>query len=511
MASSTSKALKTYRMRRDARKTPEPFGSGASSPGLYVVQHHAASHLHFDLRLEMGGTLKSWAVPKEPSLNPSVKRAAFQVEDHPVEYGGFEGHIPKGNYGAGSVIVWDRGMWIPDGDPAAALEAGKLTFELKGQKLRGRWALIRMKRNPKEWLLFKRKDRFADADGEPAPESVLSGLTVEELAQGVDKRQALRQRVEALGAPRTTLPASALAPMLCETTSTPFSDSKWVFEFKYDGYRLMSRRHEDGVKLFFRSGAQVTESFPELVEALARLPFEEWVIDGEVVVLDDTGHASFELMQKRSSLHLPATYFVFDLLAVEGFDLRRLSLLERKKLLEEVVGSQPPILYSPHIEEYGRALWEQVEAQSLEGMVAKRADSGYRSGRSSWWLKVPRQQRGDFVVVGFTKPERTREGFGALLLATYDGVDFVLAGRVGTGFDDEALARVRTLLQADVVSEKTAIGDVPAGKRPTWVKPRQVVEVRFKNWTSDGRLRQPVFVRFRPDKSPRQCLSRRQP
>lgn len=505
MASSTSKTLGAYRARRDARKTPEPFGSGASSPGLYVFQHHQASHLHYDLRLEVDGTLKSWAVPKGPSLDPSVKRAAFLVEDHPIEYGGFEGHIPEGNYGAGSVIVWDRGVWMPDGDPKAGLEAGKLTFELKGEKLRGSWTLVRMKRNPKEWLLIKHRDRFASAEKKLAPRSVLSGLTVEELSEGVDKQDVLRERIEALGAPRASLPASALSPMLCETRRTPFSDPKWVFEFKYDGYRLLSRRSESGVKLFFRSGSEVTETFPELVEALARLPFDEWVIDGEVVVLDDAGHTRFELLQKRASLLLPATYFAFDLLAAEGFDLRSLPLLERKKLLKEVVGSEAPVLYSPHIAEHGQALWERVEAQSLEGMVAKRADSKYRSGRSPAWVKVPRQRRSDFAIVGFTEPEHSRKGFGALLLATWNGTDFILAGSVGTGFDDESLVRIRALLQPDAAPKKTAKGKVSSGKTPTWVTPRLVVEVRFKNRTNGGRLRQPAFVRFRPDKSPEQC------
>lgn len=517
MASSSSTSLRTYRQKRNARQTPEPFGHGASSPGLYVFQKHAASHLHFDLRLEVDGTLKSWAVPKGPSLDPSVKRAAFRVEDHPIEYGGFEGHIPEGNYGAGSVIVWDRGVWLPDGDPATALEAGKLTFELRGEKLQGRWALVRMKRNPKEWLLIKHKDRWAGADRELEPQSVLSGLTVEEVCEGVDKREALRERIEALGAPRGRLPTSALSPMLCETRRLPFSDSKWVFEFKYDGYRLLSRRNDGGVKLFFRSGAEVTDVFPDLVASLGGLPFEDWVIDGEVVVLDDAGQASFELLQKRAqkrrlrdvesaSLSLPATYFAFDLLAAEGFDLRALPLLERKRLLKEVVSPVGPVLYSPHIAEHGQALWAQVEAQSLEGMVAKRADSKYRSGRSPAWVKVPRQLRGDFAVVGFTEPEQSREGLGALLVATYDGKDFILAGRVGTGFDDEALTRIRALLQSDVVAKKTARGSVASGRKPLWVTPKQVVEVRFKNWTSDGRLRQPAFVRFRPDKSPDACV-----
>lgn len=508
--------LETYRARRTAGHTPEPFGGSASAPGLYVIQQHAASRMHFDLRLELDGTLKSWAVPKGPSLDPSVKRAAILVEDHPIEYGGFEGHIPEGNYGAGAVIVWDRGRWLPEGDARAGLEAGKLVFELQGYKLRGRWALVRTRRDDRQWLLIKHRDAFANGDA-PAPESVLSGLTVEELRDHLEPARALRASLQRDGVPQRRVDPTKLSPMLCQPRDEPFSDPRWVFELKYDGYRLFATRDEGQVRLFLRRGSQATSVFPDVVAALSKLPYDGLVLDGEVVVLDDTGHASFQLLQQRAqlrrgmdidraSLRLPATYFAFDLLAAEGFDLRDLPLVERKRILRKVLPPAGPIAYADHLEEHGEALWQEVVRRHLEGMVAKRADAKYRGGRSPSWVKISLGHRADFAVVGFTAPEGARHALGALLLGTHHHGRLVLAGAVGTGFSDDELVRTLELLAPDVVKRKPVEGELARAAHATWVKPRHVVEVRFKEWTSDGRIRQPVFVRWRPDKQPAECV-----
>lgn len=509
-------ALDKYRAKRTAGRTPEPFGGQASAPGLFVVQQHAASHLHYDLRLELDGTLKSWAVPKGPSLDPTVKRAAILVEDHPVEYGGFEGHIPEGNYGAGAVIVWDRGRWLPEGDARAGLEEGKLVFELQGYKLKGQWALVRTKRDDRQWLLIKHRDHFATGQT-PGPESVLSGLTVEALSEHLEPARALRASLKRDGVPHRKVDPTTLSPMLCQPRDAPFSDPRWVFELKYDGYRLFATRVDGEVRLFLRRGSQATNVFPDLVAALTKLPYDGLVLDGEVVVLDDTGHASFQLLQQRAqlrrsleidraSLRLPATYVAFDLLAVEGFDLRDLPLVERKRVLRTVLPPAGPIAYADHIEEHGEALWDEVVRRHLEGMVAKRADARYRSGRSSAWLKIALGRRADFVVVGFTAPEGSRQALGSLLLGVHHHGRLMLAGAVGTGFSDDDLHRTLELLEPDVVKRKPVEGDWPRGGRVTWVKPRHVVEVHFKEWTNDGRIRQPVFVRWRPDKLPEECV-----
>lgn len=508
-------ALRKYREKRSADRTPEPFGQGEGAPGLFVFHQHAASHLHFDLRLELDGTLMSWAVPKGPSLDPKEKRFAVRVEDHPVEYGAFEGLIPKGNYGAGAVILWDRGQWIPKGDPHVGLEKGDLKFELRGYKLKGEWVLVRTQRNPKEWLLIKHRDEWADPDGKKPPpqQSVLSGLTVEQLRDHVDRADEVRKRLESLGAPKKKV--TDAKPMLCQPIEEPFSDPGWVYELKYDGYRLFASRDSKGVHLKFRRGDDATGVFPDVAAGLEKLPFNDALIDGEVVVLDGEGRPDFGLLQQRAQLRkasevrhtmvrLPATLMAFDLLGLEGYDLRSLQLIERKKLLREILPPAGPVAYSDHIERHGDALFQEVSKRGLEGLVAKKADSVYRAGRSANWKKLALGRRAELAVVGWTVPEGARSGFGALHLATHVDGTLTYAGKVGTGFSESDITKILEVLKP-LERDTPAFEGTPIGRDSHFVEPKMVVEVRYKEWTADGSLRHPVFLRVRVDKTPADC------
>lgn len=526
-----TRALEAYRRKRSAGATPEPFGrEGAERPGLFVVQLHAARNLHYDLRLEMGGVLRSWAVPKGPSLDPKEKRLAVLTEDHPVEYADFEGVIPEGNYGAGAMIVWDRGQWLPHLDPEEGMETGKQLFELRGYKLRGLWTLVKTRRGPKEWLLIKKPDEWAGGEdaSELGGESVLSGLTVEEIREGSGKAAEIRRELERLGAPRRRVDPARLRPMLAESRRRPFSREGWIFELKYDGYRVIAGRGEEGeggrrpgglpgrARLFSRSGREITRSFPELARALAALPFESLVLDGEVVVLDEEAHPSFQRLQKRAQLtrpadveratvQHPATLYAFDLPGFEGYDLRRLPLSERKRLLRRVLPAAGPLRYTDHLEERGEALYQAVVEKGVEGIMAKKADAPYRSGRSPAWLKIRAQRSADFVVVGYTRPRGSRGSFGALHLAAFDGGRLRYAGRVGTGFTGRQLAEIRGLLQPLERPEPAFSGKVPRGAGHVWVEPELVVEVRYLELTGSGQLRHPAFLRIREDKRPGEC------
>lgn len=510
--------LDAYRAKRRPETTPEPF-AGTAGPGLFVVHKHAARRLHWDLRLETSGVLRSWAVPHGPSPDPAEKRFAAEVEDHPAGYADFEGVIPAGNYGAGAMIVWDRGRWVPLEDPVGGYEKGKLLFELHGYKLRGVWSLVRMKGKPREWLLIK----HADAHARPVPagfpeESVLSGLTVEELREGPRRAADLRAALAAAGAPRRRVDLARLSPMLAEAADAPFSASGWLFEPKCDGYRLLAGREGGAATLRTRGGLDVTATFPEVAAAVRALPVEGLLLDGELVVLDAEGRPSFPRLQgraqlkrssdvARASLSRPASYWVFDLLAAEGNDARGLPLAVRKELLRGILPRAGPVRYLDHVEESGEALFEEVVRRGLEGVVAKRADSPYRAGRSPAWKKVRRERTGDFAVVGTTAPRGTRAGLGALHLAAFGGTrELVYAGSVGSGFTLRQLEAVARDLSRDRRATPACAGPVPREEGTTWVEPRRVAEVRFKERTPDGLLRHPVFVRFRDDKSPADCV-----
>ncbi len=509
--------LSAYRAKRSADQTPEPFAAGSSGGGhLFVVQQHAARRTHYDFRLEMDGVLVSWAVPKGPSPNPADKRLAVHTEDHPVEYGDFEGIIPAGNYGAGAVILWDRGVWIPLEDPTEGLEKGKLLFELRGYKLRGRWTLVRTKQ---DWLFIKERDAYVSEEStESYPaDSVFSGLTVEQLRDGIDSSEDVEQRLAELNAPRSDVTPSRTKVMLAETARDAFSKPGWLFELKYDGYRLIAGREDGEAVLRSRAGNDLTATFPDIAKAVNRLPYDDFVLDGEVVVHDDRGLPSFQRLQKRGRLsrrleiqraaaELPATLYAFDLLGFAGYDVRPVPLETRKALLQEILPTVGPLRYSEHIAEQGEAMFGQVQQMRLEGIVAKKADSPYRAGRSADWVKIRADRTDDFVVVGFTDRKGTSGGFGALIVAQYSGEELIYTGRVGTGFSGAQLDEIRAQLDERLRDEPLCSGPVPTGKGHHWVEPELVCEIRFRELTDDGLLRHPAFLRFRADKPPEECV-----
>jgi bifunctional non-homologous end joining protein LigD len=524
--------LEKYRAKRTASRTPEPFASSGKpgergGPGLFVVHKHAATRLHYDFRLELDGVLESWAVPKGPSFDPEEKRYAVHVEPHPIDYAAFEGVIPEGNYGAGAVIVWDRGLWVPLEDPIAGLERGKLLFELKGYKLRGVWTLFRTKRPREkeptnEWLMMKKPDGFADPDGErlPSEVSVLSGLSIEEMRDGPQRARKLGEELARLGAPRREVTLRELAPMLCMGRERPFSDPDWVFELKYDGYRLMASGNQGVAALRYRSGIDSTALFPEVVAAVSALPYQSFVIDGEAVVFDDDGRTNFNRLQHRSmlgragdirraSIEHPVTMVVFDVLAFEGYDVRGLPLVERKRLLRELLPAAGPLKYSDHIAERGEEFYQQVQAMRLEGIVGKRVDSPYRPIRSEDWIKVRVEHTDDFAVVGYSAPKGARVGLGALHLACRVGERWRYAGKVGSGFSERQLDQLRAELDAlprwEPQLYNEGDSEVPRGADNTWVTPQLVAEVRYLDWPEGLLLRQPAFLRLREDKHPLEC------
>ncbi len=548
-----SDPLSAYRAKRSADRTPEPAGvlAPVGSGGLFVVHKHAARRLHWDLRLEMDGVLRSWAVPRGPSFDQKDKRLAVHVEDHPIEYANFEGMIPEGNYGAGAVVVWDRGEWVPIEDPKEGLRKGKLLFDLKGYKLKGRWTLVKIQKGEKEWLLIKEKDSYLRKEngGDIPQESVLSGLTVEDLRAGHTPATLIRAELEKLKAPRRPLDVAKVEPQLTEPRDTAFTKEGWIFELKMDGYRIISGKTADRPRLMSRNGVDYTGTFPEVARAVQALPVSNAVIDGEVVVLDRDGKPSFSLLQQRARLsrpmdiaraavELPSSYFLFDLLGFEDFDLRTLPLLERKRLLKKLLPPVGALRYLDHFETQGEQLMEQVTQRGLEGIIGKKADSPYRAGRGPTWVKIKAEKTGDFAIVGFTAPKGGRGGFGALHLADWVNGRLVYAGRAGSGFSDKMLKDLLprleeksrdtppcdgpigeglpTDLPIETATRKKAtkakagkksgsagtewIAALPDMRGTTWIEPEMVAEVKFTEWTPEGVLRHPVFVRFRDDK-----------
>ncbi len=517
--------LKQYREKRNSGATPEPFGqrsslesqSTSNSAGLFVVQQHRASHLHFDLRLEMDGVLKSWAVPKGPSANPADKRFAAHVEDHPIEYADFEGRIPDGNYGAGHVIIWDKGTWRALNDIDDGWRTGKLLFELAGHKLRGRWTLVRMKQRTKqtepgnEWLLIKERDDWTrPADFEFANDSIMSGLTVDELANRGAPAKRLMRAVRRYKLPTARASDNPPKPMLA-SPGEAFDRAGWLFEFKYDGYRLLGRKSDSGVELISRNGRSLTHLFPETARALGSLPYPRLLIDGEIVVNDATGRPSFSALQQRAALrdqveiaragrYTPATYYVFDLLEAGGYDLRGLALKHRKRLLQSLLPSTGPTRYSEHVAGKGRSTYRTARQLGIEGIVGKRADSAYREGRSQDWIKVRARKSDDFVVAGWTPAKGNPADLGALLLAEYRADTLCYVGRVGSGLGGALRSELLGLLR-DLPDAPPLLDSNPG----QWVQPALVCEVAFTEYTREGHLRQPVFLRVRDDKEPTQC------
>jgi bifunctional non-homologous end joining protein LigD len=495
---------------------------------MFVIHQHDATRMHWDLRLEIDGVLCSWAVPKEPSMDPEDKRLAVKVENHPLDYVHFEAVIPDGNYGAGPMIAWDRGLFRPLVDPAQGLLDGEIKFELYGYKLRGAFTLVhtgkgkrgrQSGRGSDHWLLIKKRDdhaeQFLAANQALSAASVLSGLTIDELAAHAPGHQRVMEEIESLKCPKRTVAPDSIEPMLCHTADAPFSSDDWVFELKYDGFRMLAFGGAGQAMLRYRSGQDPTERFPELTSALRALHLPGLVLDGEVVMLDAEGKPDFTKLSVRAQVHkaseiqraalaTPVTYVVFDLLAAGGHDLRALPLLVRKSLLQRLLPAIGPLRFADHVPSQGEALLAQVVARGLEGVVAKKASSPYRSTRSKDWLKFKRDPEADFAVCGYTPPKHSRPGLGALHLCVRHEDRWVWAGKVGSGFDEKQLIALKAELDAKPTWKPTFPRPEGSGDA-RWIEPELVVQVRYREWPEASSLRFPVFERLRRDKPPHEC------
>ena len=609
-------ALEEYQRKRRFEDTPEPPPKVETKSGhRFVVQKHDATRLHYDFRLEMEGVLKSWAVPKGPSLDPADKRLAMQVEDHPVSYFDFEGNIPEGNYGAGSVMVWDVGTWQPlspvpvegkyvpgtEAEAAAMLAKGDLKFRLNGKRLKGDFALIKMKgRRPgskgNEWLMIKKHDDHVveGYDAGDIDESVLSHRSMAEIAgdarskEWTSSRPATRGKLKAAWladavarvekkkkeeagktakkkAPTTEAAEnhrpksdgskangseakkkssltsvssvvkapdsspvkrpmpSTIHPMLAESIDKPFDGSDWLFEIKWDGYRAVTFIENGKARLFSRNQNDLTPRYPELRDLPQFINAKTAILDGEVVALDEQGRASFTLMQQRTGFRpggkraaqkadVPVLYYVFDLLYLDGYDWRRMPLLERKRKLKSIVKAGDSLRYSDHYEKNGKALFNMAKEKGLEGILAKRRDSFYEERRSREWLKIKIRHTIECVVGGYTEPEGSRTHFGSLVLGLYDAKGRLIhVGQAGSGFDHKSLAGIWKIIQPLETKKNPFFGEVEALRKTLWLKPELVAEIEFAEWTggrnqgSGPKLRAPVFLGLRDDRDPKEC------
>jgi bifunctional non-homologous end joining protein LigD len=554
--------LAEYKRKRNFAVTAEPSGAKKPRPkrvagaSRFVIQKHDASRLHYDFRLEMDGVLKSWAVPKGLPWKRGEKHLAVEVEDHPIDYEDFEGVIAEGNYGGGTVMVWDRGHYYVHGEkPLEALAEGRIHLVLEGKKLKGDWALIRTRsdRGKNQWLLLK-----SDADIKPISkkrddESAKTGRTMKQIAKdrdaewqsnrvhGLSGPESLRARVRkavARGhkkkAPRAakirhearalpdSLPAAKprfIEPMKPKLLETPPAQGGWIYELKFDGIRALALKHGAKVKLISRSGNDLTKRFDEVATALELLPCEECVIDGEVVALDEEGRSSFQLLQAREmeGREPPLCYYVFDLLQLDGKNLSRLPLTSRKEVLRQLCArAGDPIRYSGELGDDAGVLLDEVKRRGLEGIIGKRADSVYEPGRRSGaWIKLKGANQQEFVIGGYTPPAGSRQHFGAILVGYYEKKKLLFAGKAGSGFDDKLLAILHRKFQAEARTD-CPFADLPSKqggqwmqgitpgimRKIHWVNPVFVCQVRFSEWTRDGKLRQPVFLGLREDKNP---------
>jgi bifunctional non-homologous end joining protein LigD len=526
--------LEPYRAKRNFRKSPEPRGGKPSSTGRsFVVQKHAASQLHYDFRLELDGVLKSWAVPKGPSLDPADRRLAVHVEDHPVEYGGFEGVIPEGEYGGGTVMLWDRGEWVPQDNARTAYKQGRLKFHLKGSKLRGGWHLVRIAGKPGErrenWLLIKENDaeaRPGDQDGflAEAEWSVATGRSLAEIAGERDRvwssahgevtpegpagraPSAAPDPSRLPGARKARLAAQPPRPVLATLVAEAPASEDWLHEIKFDGYRLLARVARSGVRLHTRNAQDWTDRFPAIGEALRELTVTAALIDGEVVALRPDGTTSFQDLQRGVGAGAELVFIAFDLLHLDGYDLRGASLLERKRMLQVVVPpGSGPVRYSEHVIGQGPSFFQNACRLGLEGIISKRVASPYGSGRGRDWLKVKCLRRESFVIGGFTEPQGSRQGFGALLVGSWtDAGTLTYRGKVGTGFNAALLRALRRRLDGLRQDRPPFLPPPPRADRrgAIWVRPLLVAEVAFTEITRDGVLRHPSFQGLREDLEP---------
>jgi bifunctional non-homologous end joining protein LigD len=496
-------ALNTYNKKRNFKDSPEPKGAlKKTKQSRFVVQRHDASHLHYDFRLELDGVLKSWAVPKGPSMNPKDKRLAVQVEDHPVSYIHFEGTIPEGNYGAGTVEVWDKGSYevvdkkgnkLNDRDALKSLEKGELKFELKGKKLKGGFVLVQLKDGKgKNWLLIKHREvRPAES---PKRETRRGAIHSAESP----KRETLRQLSHLKISDKKY--KEFIKPMFASSTDKPFENEEWLFELKLDGYRAIA---EVGKKfrLYSRNGLSFEEKYPPVVQALKKFK-KKAVLDGEIVLLNDNKPDFQKLQHYDGNREYPLVYYAFDILSLEGKDLTQLPLIERKKILKKYLGKNKIVRYSDHVEDEGTAFFEQVKAQKIEGVVAKKKESRYHEGaRSKEWLKIKHQNTQEAVIAGYTSPRGGRKHFGALILGEYQDGELKYIGHTGTGFNEQALKDLWEEMQPLVAKTSPFDEKVKVNQPVTWTKPKLVCEISYTEITNDNMRRHPVFLRLRPDKN----------
>jgi bifunctional non-homologous end joining protein LigD len=519
-------SLKEYERKRSFDKTPEPKPATppVSRGNYFCVQRHDATRLHYDFRLEVDGTLKSWAVPKGPSLEPLSKALAVHVEDHPVDYGSFEGNIPKGEYGGGSVMLWDRGTYELLGDTTAIaqIERGDLKFRLHGEKLRGEFALVLMRGRGKgnEWLLIKKKDTEARSGWniEDYARSVLTGRSQQEIAENLPaatSQESGPSRLDALkGVVKSPMP-HAVAPMLATLAKKPPPGDHWLYEVKWDGVRALCFVEDNQLSIYTRSQKRCEQQYPELSVLPRFLKASTAVLDAEIAVVDDKGKSSFNLIQPRISVgdpntiaHLarstPVTLFLFDLLYLDGYDLRGVAIEDRKRLLAEIATPTERIRLSDHFTIGGDAMLEAARQLGLEGILAKRKGSRYEGRRSPDWVKVKVESTSDFVIGGFTHGER--DYFSSLVLGCYEHGKLLHAGQVGTGFNDKSLREIYARIEPLITKKSPFSGPVKALRDVTWIKPELVAEIKFLEVTPDGLLRAPVFMGLRPDKDPKECV-----
>jgi len=516
-------SLGEYRKKRDFGTTPEPRGkAGLRTGNQFVVQEHHARRLHWDFRLEVDGVMKSWAVPKGPSLNPADKRLAIQTEDHPIDYNKFEGTIPAGHYGAGTVSIWDAGTFEPEGNLPAReqIERGELKFSLSGKRLRGSFVLVRIRprerTEKKEWLLIKHRDEYADSNWRIENSREFPATSGDRPDGRVVTRRAPTSSGKLQmpdGSRRAQMPKT-VRPALATLVDKPFSDPNWLFEIKWDGARTLAQIRQGKVRLWSRSSRDVTGEYPELKTLGADVNARDAWLDGEIVVIDEDGRSNFEKLQLRFGVQqpserlmnqVPVLYYVFDILYCDGYDVRSVPLVERKTLLKRVLRETGRLRYSDHVIEKGKELYEVALQRNLEGLIAKRISSAYPEGRSHSWLKIKLTRDVDTVVGGWTDPRGTRQYFGALLVGIYDGKKLEFAGGVGTGFSAEVQKHVWEQL------ERLKSGECPFAVRPVtrekahWVRPELVARVKFSGWTDARQLRAPRFLGFQEGRDPRQC------
>jgi bifunctional non-homologous end joining protein LigD len=496
--------LDTYRLKRDFEKTMEPEGIGEESQEslAFVVQHHLARKDHYDFRLEWGGVLLSWAVPKGPSYDTGDKRLAIRVEDHPLEYRNFEGTIPKGEYGGGTVMIWDEGTWEPFGNVDEGLQKGALKFVLKGRRLKGKWALVRLRGKEGEakenWLLIKEKDEYAGAteDISQHSTSIRTGRTMEEIEEGADEKIARN-------------PFDSTGIQLAKLVSAVPKGEDWLFELKYDGYRIITYIEGGGVRLVTRNGKDYTDRFHSVAASLADWAGDRaMVLDGEMAVTDASGKTDFQALQNymKNPQGQNLIYIVFDLLALDGEDLRGLPLVRRKETLEALMDDAPNNLwYSRHVRGNGEESFAAACRMGMEGIIGKRADSVYSGTRSGDWIKLKCDRRQEFVVGGYTLTDKKAGGISSLLLGMYDGDDLVYAGRAGTGLSEREQRELEKKI-GEIARAGSPFKNPPkprSNERIIWVEPETVVEIKFAEWTKDNLLRQASFKGVRMDKNPR--------